>query len=221
MKFQYISDIHLDSNPRSASNILTPAADTIILAGDIGSVYKLDIYVKFVLELTEMYKRVIIVLGNHEFYRKGDFSIPFGMVVQIYKLLFVSNPKVTVLYNEDHEDADTIIFGTTYWFPCQTLRYNIFYNNDYITATEMTFEHQKCIIEIENAIQCAKRQNKKLLVVSHFPPYNFKTIKDYDYVSTWIYGHTHINKNFFDEIKFVTNQLPDKKTYDKSAVLEI
>jgi len=61
MKIQYVSDLHLEFGYRA---IIQPAADILVLAGDISSDFDYD----FFYDVSRDFKHVLYVAGNHEFY---------------------------------------------------------------------------------------------------------------------------------------------------------
>ena len=70
-KFQIVSDLHIeyrnDQIPEPLDYI-TPTAEILILAGDIGSLYKYKQLVGFLEKLCVYFKYVVYIPGNHEFY---------------------------------------------------------------------------------------------------------------------------------------------------------
>ena len=78
MKIQYASDLHLEFGDNSKwlkANPLVPSADILILAGDIGYLgddnYKTH---PFWDQVSENYKKVIVIPGNHELYKYYDIN---------------------------------------------------------------------------------------------------------------------------------------------------
>jgi len=67
-KFQIVSDLHIeyrnDEIPDPLS-LITPTADNLILAGDIGSLYKFNQLKGFLQNLCKYFKNVLYVPGNH------------------------------------------------------------------------------------------------------------------------------------------------------------
>ena len=78
MKIQYASDLHLEFGENSSwlkSNPLKAEGDILMLAGDIGYLGDAN-YVKHPLGdwVSENFKPVIVVLGNHELYKFFDIN---------------------------------------------------------------------------------------------------------------------------------------------------
>lgn len=70
MKFQYMSDLHLEMFPGFRIVPEQVVAPYLILAGDIGDPAEPE-YTAFLTSCSESYARVFVILGNHEMYGKG------------------------------------------------------------------------------------------------------------------------------------------------------
>jgi Icc-related predicted phosphoesterase len=67
VKIQYMSDLHLESDPYFS--VTKTDADVLILAGDICVAYHFDEETKrFFRECSERFQDVIYIMGNHEYY---------------------------------------------------------------------------------------------------------------------------------------------------------
>ncbi len=108
MKFQYISDLHLEFGTRIQ---LIPVAENLIVAGDICHVTS-DKYYLFIEEMSKKFKKVFIITGNHEYY---GTSIQGGEIILKNNIKEYSN--VYYLQNSSYhfEDCNISIFGSTYW----------------------------------------------------------------------------------------------------------
>ncbi|KAF3482876.1 uncharacterized protein GIQ15_02200 [Arthroderma uncinatum] len=68
VKFQYISDLHLEDGQRYETFVVPRTAPYLILAGDIGCFCNYKEYVAFLAIQCSQFDHVFLVLGNHEFY---------------------------------------------------------------------------------------------------------------------------------------------------------
>ena len=67
MNVQIFSDLHISINKKIPN--ITPTAQYLILAGDIGKIGDSN-YLKFIEYVNNKWDKVIYVLGNHELYNK-------------------------------------------------------------------------------------------------------------------------------------------------------
>jgi hypothetical protein len=75
MTYQFVSDLHIEYRnfrdlPTTA--FVTPGADILILAGDIGSLYHYPQLVAFLRALSKQFVYILYVAGNHEFYELAN-----------------------------------------------------------------------------------------------------------------------------------------------------
>ncbi|KLJ09468.1 hypothetical protein EMPG_15119 [Blastomyces silverae] len=68
MRFQIMSDLHLEVGQQYANFHITPRADRLILAGDIGRLADYEAFRDFLHLQCEQFLEVYLVLGNHEFF---------------------------------------------------------------------------------------------------------------------------------------------------------
>ena len=65
MRICYISDLHLEF--RDGIFDINNEADILILSGDIGNPYE-DIYMNFLIKVSNNFDKIILITGNHEYY---------------------------------------------------------------------------------------------------------------------------------------------------------
>ena len=65
MKIQVLSDLHIEYQPFEL--VKAQDADILVMAGDIGNPHSIE-YKALVAKAANLYKRVIIIRGNHEVY---------------------------------------------------------------------------------------------------------------------------------------------------------
>lgn len=138
VRFQYFSDVHTEfyeQNPEIIDGFnIQCEAPYLILAGDIGDPFS-DVYTRFLTRLSNMFERVFIVAGNHEYYfhptnlayqqRLSQFiqstapSAHEWMELINDRISCVVNtfPNISFLNDTYYEIADTdiVIFGATFW----------------------------------------------------------------------------------------------------------
>lgn len=114
MKIQYASDLHLELEENSnylKQHPLIVSGEILVLAGDIGYIGD-DTYLRhpFWDWASEHYKQVIVIPGNHEFYKMFDIDkLHNGWTLQIRK-------NISCYYNiviSLNDETDLIV--TTLW----------------------------------------------------------------------------------------------------------
>lgn len=85
VRIQYASDLHINDWPNQTTydNFIIPVAPILIVAGDICSAMDKS-YSTFLRWCSQNWKLVIIITGNHEYYRLDpvDITLPNGQVSQ-------------------------------------------------------------------------------------------------------------------------------------------
>jgi predicted phosphodiesterase len=247
LKIQIASDLHIeqfDETP-DPSDLITPAADVLILAGDVGSLYRYEQLQHFLYELCQGFKHVLYIPGNHEFYyvRNSHRLTMDALRARLYSLqrsirnLYVLERKSVII-------NDVKIVGATLWSNplIEVPRYIVRIHG---IDTEMYREmHKEDLRFVEDSLN--EEDDKRTLVVTHYTP-SFDTLRDCHrkkvkhhslYASnlerlldgraqTWVCGHVHSN---FDYVtgggtRVVGNQVGktnDNLTdYRKDFVIEI
>lgn len=226
MKIAFVSDIHLEFQEKNGFKLVEEEADVLILAGDI---FVYERYMKsarhhkivndFFSKCNELYKNVIYVLGNHEYY-SGEF---FDVLPGIKE---ITQGKAHVL-NDECITIDGVKFiGSTLWtdvnncnpLTCislkqamsdfRVIRYDntIFKPEDsYKLHTEaMNFlnreVNQDCIVVTHHApsIKSVHQMYSKDKEMNHGFYTNLEDfIVSRPEIKYWIHGHMHNNSDYF------------------------
>lgn len=168
MKFQYISDLHLENGHKVQ---LTAEAPNLIIAGNVGYPFK-DHYNEFLAHATSLFEKVFLVLGNIEYYGNSFASIRrrVGELATRYKNLIVID-------NGVYDLADNVsIYGTTLWAdimaPFDQVREQV---QDYALIPSFAPEHSKNMHRIARKMfqTFVDRypSTHKWIVISHFIPH--------------------------------------------------
>jgi len=194
MKFQLVSDIHLELYEElpPLEEILIPEAPNLVLAGDICFILHKN-YVPFFEKISQLYHNIYYVFGNHEYYVNAYNGCidghTFGTLEETAQDMLKHLKNVIILNNKSVVIDDLVIIGTPLWchaiFNEQRKKYVkqinndtfILYKNKIIPRTNMTNEiHKKQKKWLEDEIN--KYKNKKMiLVITHYLP-SFKCIPD-------------------------------------------
>jgi len=222
---QVASDLHLEYNKvKDYKDIITPTAPILVLAGDIGNLYEYEKLLDFLKWCCDNFVAVLYVPGNHEFYKvynyppQEKYELDFCL-----KRIEEQLPNLYILSRKCIQINDMYFAGCTLWshftnkyLPKFIVRIHGF--NKYIYNKE----HFKDLKWIETLLKL----NKKVVIITHYPPIHkkksikydkFKSlygndlenlIKKNDHIPVWICGHVH--KNFdinLHNTRIVSNQL--------------
>lgn len=235
MKLQYASDLHLEFSANSSYLKLNPlevVGDILVLAGDIAYLGD-DNYEKhpFWNWASGNYRQVIVIPGNHEFYRSFDID----KLYDGWRYPIRSN--VTCYYNAViplSDDAELI--ATTLWSHIslqdafrteaavsdfKRIRSGI----ELLSWERFNEEHARCFQFLAESVKCSKVKHI-IVATHHVPTYElmpgeFKgsplngafTVELGDYIATspieyWIYGHSHRNiDKIIGKTQCISNQL--------------
>lgn len=219
MKIQYASDLHLefsDNYNYLKRNPLQVTGDILLLAGDIGYLND-DNYDKhpFWDWACENYKQVVVIPGNHEFYKYFDLSTLYnGWTLKIRENVHCYYNAVITIGNVD-------IIASTLWSHIRledayaTERSvsdftRIRYGNEPLDWARFNDEHSLCLNFIKESV--ANSKAKHIVVATHHVPSFYLmaseyagskingafTVELFDYIADspinyWIYGHSHRN----------------------------
>ena len=233
MTIQYCSDLHLELPENTKwlkANPLVPAADVLVLAGDIIPFTEIELCYDFFSFLSDHFKATYWLPGNHEYYGSDvtQRSGPFREAIR---------PNVFLLNNEVEQIGETsLIFSTLWshigpsaeWTVARSVSdYRaITYDCEPFRPLHSNYLHLQCRQFIEQAVAVATTAS--IVVATHHVPtfmhypkqYKGSVINEafatelYDYIeqspiSAWIYGHHHSNSLEFliGNTRMLTNQL--------------
>ena len=240
-KFQIASDLHIEYKNNDVPNpldFITPSADILILAGDIGSFYKIKQLYEFLDKICKYFKYVLYVPGNQEYYTFEEYR-PISMNLLVNRLYDIENniPNLYVLNKSSIIIDDICITGCTLWskpeikLPKYIVRINGI-NNDIYEK-----KHIEDVNYIEKMCEYTSNNNLKLLVVTHYCP-TYKVLDGYykkdkfsslyttnlEYllssskIHTWVCGHVHNNFDF--TIKNGTRVIGNQKGKPKDNITD-
>ena len=223
LKIQYASDLHLEFIENTCyleSNPIQPVANILVLSGDIGYLGE-DSFLKhpFWDWVSENFKQVIVIPGNHEFYKGYDLELLHD------NWCLDIRPNVKCYYNAVvHLSDDIDLIVSTLWghiepkdaFATERMVNDFYRIKDggvVINSERFNQEHEKCRAFI-------------VVATHHVPSYelvspdfigspingaftaelgNFIAYSRIDY---WIYGHSHRNiDKVIGNTHCVSNQL--------------
>jgi len=225
MKILLLSDLHLEflkTFPKINGN-----ANLAILVGDIGKITCSN-FIDFFKYMSETFKKVIYVPGNHEYYGK----VPICELKQMYKDELSKFPNISLLDNDTVEYDGYRFIGSTLWSNPESAKglndFKMIHKKEGDNVVPISIYDFKAMhVEAKDFIkdELAKDDMPKILV-THFPPlrngtshpkyfppnpYFANTLEDLDFnlknVKAWLSGHTHFSYDFEkDGIRFLSNQ---------------
>lgn len=229
-EIQIVSDLHIEKINSSKINgldYITPSAPILILAGDIGSLYKFNQLYNFFNSIYTYFDHILYIPGNNEYYYDKQNILFDNLNIKLLSLQkFFHNLKIL---NKSYTIIDDYLFcGCVLWsfihyeLPNFVKIYN--FNKD--------IYNRKNLIEkkyIQKIINISKQKKLKTVIITHYAPskllltnnklkffYRRLYYNNMDYLFNnnliWIYGHTHSNVNRkIDNTHFFSNQKGSSK----------
>ena len=232
MRIQYCSDLHLEfeQNRRYLeTSPLTVSGDILIMAGDIVPLHDEYLTNPFFPFISNNYKQVFWVPGNHEFYYKNISDYGSSFNIQVYPNINIVNNidlhfegihfVFSTLWSKISKENEKIIERSVSDFECITQ------NNKKLNATAYNKLHEAGLEFIKQSL--IGKKNKTVVATHHLPsvlcnaavhnasPINEAFCVDLtEYIEEsnadfWIYGHSHFNQKplFIGDTIMLTNQL--------------
>jgi Icc-related predicted phosphoesterase len=232
MRIQYCSDLHLELEQNSRyfeTAPLTVSGEILILAGDIVPLHDLYLSNPFFRFISNNYKQVFWVPGNHEFYHKNisDYSSSYN--IPVYRNINIVNNI------ELHHSGIQFIFSTL-WSKINRGNEKSIERGvadfEFISQGNKKFDailfnklHDVSLGFIKQAL--SNKQKKTVVIAHHLPSvlcnsqvHNTSLINEAfcvdltDYirecnVNFWIHGHSHFNYHpiIIGNTIMLTNQL--------------
>ncbi|MFM6994468.1 MAG: metallophosphoesterase [Sediminibacterium sp.] len=113
MNFQFVSDLHLEFTQNKKvlfKKPLLPAADTLLLAGDIMPLCDMHLHQDFLNYLSDHFKMTYWLPGNHEYFGSDLATFPTSFEEAIRTNILLLNNKVKPI--EDSDGPIQLIFST-------------------------------------------------------------------------------------------------------------
>ena len=249
LNLQICSDLHIEYKNDEVPDPLdyiTPVADILVLAGDIGSFYKIEQLKGFLEKICLLFKTVIYVPGNQEYY-VVQTTKPLPMyyllnrmyeIEQDIKNLYVLNQTSLII-------GDTCITGCTLWSDLKISIPKFIVRIHGISNEIYNKKHTNDINYIKKMIDYCNNNNLKLVVITHYCPtykvlegsekkdkYSSLYTSNLDYlfdgnkINTWICGHIHKNFDFVENGTLIVGNQKGKpkdkiNDYDKKFLVKI
>ena len=235
MTFQYLSDLHLEfqsNNDFMKRNPVKPVAEILLMAGDIVLFKSLGKHNDFFNYLSDHFKAVYWIPGNHEYYHYHDAATKCGVLNEKIK------DNVFLVNNVAIPTGNVMLIFSTLWsvirpaYQWQIERgvsdFRVIKFDGYRFSCDRFNElHKKSREFLEATLQQTESREKSVVVTHHVPtflnyPEKYKgdmlndafAVELFDLIETngpafWIYGDHHCNIPEFKigNTSMLTNQL--------------
>jgi len=217
VELQYLSDLHLEFNDNQQwllENMPEPAADILILAGDVVCFSAINRAAWFFYWASKNFTETYWIPGNHEYYYSSieTPTLPTKRKVK---------HNVTLINNASIEIDDVVIHFSTLWTAIPEMHASVIsrgmsdyhlikINGEYLSPADVNTIHLHSMRFLVSAL--GSNRNKKQFVVTHHVP----TLTNYpqEFIGSalnaafavelaaminqfkpkaWIFGHTHRN----------------------------
>jgi len=246
MKVQISSDLHINCLEHK-KYITKGESEYLILAGDICNLKFIDEYIVFMRKICLLYKKVFLVPGNHEYYVNVNEKVLDYEILSGRLLILQNSIDNLVILNSDYIDIEDVrIYGCLLWcnipdgFAVKRLPI-LLEDGNWVYDKWLNKQNKEQIEYINAIIKKSQNDKKRLVIVSHYPPSvdtllerhigtpdvyyyhnNLDALLSKDKVSTWIYGHTHVTKDYMTKgnTRVISNQYKSKG-YDHCKIIDI
>lgn len=244
---QIASDLHIEHTEKvpDPKDYIIPTAEILVLAGDIGSLYRMNQLRDFLLKLSGSFQAILYIPGNHEFYTMPNCR-PVSYKALETRLLSLeqSVPNLHILNRNSVRIKNTCIVGCTLWSKPKCVVPPFIVRVHGLNTAGYAAKHDRDLRYIKKMMKYCNREKYDLIVVTHHPPSyraligakkkkhfdslyasNLDYLLDQDATKLWICGHTHKNIDFISDkgCRVVTNQKgkPKDRIKDYSKSFEV
>ena len=177
LSLQIVSDLHIEYKNNSIPNPLDyvkPVSKILVLAGDIGSLYKFEQLRGFLKKLCVHFEYVLYIPGNHEFYMQHDYdnNNPVSMEVLLGRLLSIEH-EIENLYILNRRSVilnNICITGCTLWSKAEVKIPKFIVRIHGMTTDLYNKKHYNDLKYINKMIDHCQENNMKLIVITHHCP---------------------------------------------------
>ena len=177
LSLQIVSDLHIEYKNNSIPNPLDyvkPVSKILVLAGDIGSLYKFEQLRGFLKKLCVHFEYVLYIPGNHEFYMQHDYdnNNPVSMEVLLGRLLSIEH-EIENLYILNRRSVilnNICITGCTLWSKAEVKIPKFIVRIHGMTTELYNKKHYNDLKYINKMIDHCQENNMKLIVITHHCP---------------------------------------------------
>ncbi|KAK4150205.1 Metallo-dependent phosphatase-like protein [Chaetomidium leptoderma] len=231
-----LSDLHLEVGQQYSTFSFPASAPFLLLGGDIGRLIDYAAYRGFLESQIARYRKVFLVLGNHEFYGL-DYQSRLDAARRLSEEPSLAS-ELILLHRArwDDPDSDLTILGCTLWSDIPEESYGIvqakvndFKKIDQWTAQRHTAIHKEEVTWLREQVAQieAGPAKRRILIATHHAPCvegsarpeqvsnpwtpafatDLVDKEGWVGVKTWVFGHTHYSAQLFrNGIRLLSNQ---------------
>ncbi|KAJ4865490.1 calcineurin-like phosphoesterase domain-containing protein [Trichoderma breve] len=201
IRIQILSDLHLEIGQQYMSYTFPVTAPFLLLAGDIGRLVDYGNYKAFLEMQASRYKKVFLVLGNHE---------------------FMNSTMIQEWSRWDDPDSNLTILGCTL---CQIhIEEAEWLRKEVAQLATQDQDNSRQIVIVTHHAPCLQGTSKPADTNSPWTPAfatDLVTKGNWGNVTCWIFGHTHYSTDFqYKGIRLLANQwgyvFPKEKVKSKT-----
>lgn len=210
---QYVSDLHLEKGFKRTIYAQKPY---LLLGGDIGYPSYAD-YKMFLYEMSYNFDKVFILAGNHE------YDLSKNVIETDMEIIDICNSKNNLCFLQKDincldKENNIYIAGCTLWSKLPKSKFVHHLNHvEWLNKTISENKDKNFIIATHHcpSIECLNKYFHNF-VPNYFASDQSK-ILNYNNVVTWIHGHSHINKNFQYNNKWILSNQYGSHQYPLSG----
>lgn len=235
-RVQFLSDLHLEVGQQYLSYTFPACAPILLLGGDIGRLIDYDGYRGFLEAQASRYNKVLLVLGNHEFYGL-DYQSGLDQARRLVHEPSLADTLI-LLHKTRWDDPDSAltVLGCTLWSAIPeevsgliASKINDFKKIDGWTTRKHNEIHAKEAAWLREQMHESgqEKPSRQLLVATHHAPVVEGTSRPADChnpwtpafatdlldqrgwegIKIWAFGHTHYSVDFVrNGLRLVANQ---------------
>ncbi len=237
---QFASDLHIEHSRdelQDPKDYISPTAEVLILAGDIGSLYRIIQLRAFLEKLSKLFQAILYIPGNHEFYTMPNHKpISYNALEARLDSLAHAIPNLHVLNRDSVRIKNICIVGCTLWSTPKCIVPPFIVRVHGLSTPAYAKRHVDDLHYIKKMVRYCKKEGYEMVVVTHYPPSyraligakkkkhfdslyasNLDHLLNGDDMKLWICGHTHKNIDFVSDkgCRVVTNQKGKPKDHVK------
>ncbi|KAI0836260.1 Metallo-dependent phosphatase-like protein [Hypoxylon sp. FL0890] len=191
-----VSDLHLEIGQQYSSYRISTSAPYLLLGGDIGRLVDYNGYLTFLTALASRYTKVLLTLGNHEFYGLG-YELGLDKARRLSEEPSLSG-KVVLLHMRRWDDptSNLTIFSCTLWSGIPDRACRIVESRSTTSRRYMNGLCKSIIESTQRKLPWLPTHHARCVEGASRPEHSNSPSGRLDGVKTSVFGHTHCSTQF-------------------------